>query len=262
MKRLGILLSFLFAFVMFSQAKVTVLKGVYQEKDIYIKNSFSSEGVGFCIFEVLVNGDVTSDEINSSAFVIDLHLYGFKVGDPIEIVIRSKEDCQPVVINEEAILPASTFNVVSYELNGNNLSWTSIREIGSIPFVVEQFKWNKWVEVAAIDGKGVSKESFYEVSVPAHKGLNIFRIKQKDSKHINYSEKMEFDVQDVVAINLLEDKVFEEIRFSQNTPFELYDEYGVLQAIGEGDRIFMTEMQPGRYFLNYGSQFGQVVIKK
>lgn len=262
MKRFSTLLAFLFAFAMFSQAKVTALKGVYQDKDIYVKNPFSSDGVGFCVFEVLVNGDVTSDEVNSSAFAIDLHIYGFKVGDPVEIVIRSKEDCEPLVINEEAISPASTFTVVNQELKDSKLKWTTSGEMGSIPFVVEQFKWNKWVEVAAIDGKGVSTESTYEVPVPAHQGLNVFRVKQMDSKHINYSKNMEFDVQDIVATNLMEEKVFEEIRFSQSTPFELYDEYGVLQATGEGDRISMIEMEPGRYFLNYGAQFGQVVIKK
>ena len=54
------------------QAGTIVLEGKYQQKNLYVINGIAPEGVGFCVFEVTVNGDVTSDEINSSAFEIDL----------------------------------------------------------------------------------------------------------------------------------------------------------------------------------------------
>ncbi|MEO0405298.1 MAG: hypothetical protein AAF193_10535, partial [Bacteroidota bacterium] len=135
-------------------AEVTVLKGVYQEKDLYVKNPFSDDGVGFCVFEVIVNGDVTTDEVNSSAFAIDLSILGLKKGDEVEVVIRSKEGCAPTVINPDAIAPPSTFEITDFSLMDGQLKWSTKGETGSLPFVVEQYKWNKWVEVGAVDGKG------------------------------------------------------------------------------------------------------------
>ena len=62
----GLLIT-LFAF----QANATgviVLEGHYQGKNLYVQNPFAGSGVGFCTFEVTINGEVTTDEVNSSAF--------------------------------------------------------------------------------------------------------------------------------------------------------------------------------------------------
>ena len=48
-------------------AGVIVLEGNYQGKNLFIQNPFSEAGVGFCIFEVTVNDQIATDEINSSA---------------------------------------------------------------------------------------------------------------------------------------------------------------------------------------------------
>lgn len=259
-RKLFILL-FLIGLVGSAKADVTVLSGIYQGKDLYVKNPFSAYGVGFCVFEVLVNGEVTSDEVNSSAFAIDLSVFGLEKGDPVEVVIRSKEGCTPYVINEDAIAPSSTYEVVSNKLQGTQLMWTTKGESGSLAFVLEQFKWNKWVEVGAVDGTGNAEGANYSVEVPTHAGKNIFRLKQVDSNGVNYSDSMEYEVE-TSRVELMETKVFEEIRFSSSTPYELYDEYGVLVAEGAADRLNVAELPSGRYFLNFSDQFGQVVIKK
>ncbi|PJC62331.1 MAG: hypothetical protein CO022_05125, partial [Flavobacteriales bacterium CG_4_9_14_0_2_um_filter_32_27] len=64
-----LLFSILIAFS--SYAGVIVLEGHYQGKNLYVQNPFAGSGVGFCTFEVTINGDVTTDEVNSSAFEID-----------------------------------------------------------------------------------------------------------------------------------------------------------------------------------------------
>ena len=252
---------FLSGMVYTAKADVTVLSGVYQGKDLYVKNPFSADGVGFCVFEVLVNGEVTSDEVNSSAFAIDLSVFGLKKGEAVEVVIRSKEGCTPYVINEDAISPSSTYEVVSSKLESSQLMWSTKGGSGSLPFIVEKFKWNKWVEVGAVYGSGNPEVTNYSVEVPVHTGKNLFRLKQVDSNGINYSENIEVEV-NTPSVELLESKVYEEIRFSASTPFELYDEYGTLVAEGDADRLNVTEFASGRYFLNYADQFVQVVIKK
>ena len=91
---------------------VIVLEGIYQGKNLYIQNPFGSSGVGFCVQEVRVNGNVTTDEIASSAFEIDLRNFQFKLGDKVEIKIIHKDDCKPKVLNPEVLNPKSTFEVV------------------------------------------------------------------------------------------------------------------------------------------------------
>ena len=59
---------------------VIVLEGHYQGKNLYVQNPFAGSGVGFCTFEVTINGEVTTDEVNSSAFEIDFANFQMKVG--------------------------------------------------------------------------------------------------------------------------------------------------------------------------------------
>ena len=56
----------------FCMAGELVLTGIYQGSNLYVMNPFAPVGEGFCVTEVQVNGAATSDEINSSAFEVDL----------------------------------------------------------------------------------------------------------------------------------------------------------------------------------------------
>ena len=73
------------------QAGTIVLEGHYQGKNLYVQNPFAGSGVGFCTFEVTVNGNVTTDEWNSSAFEIDFTVQQLKIGDPVIVKIKHKD---------------------------------------------------------------------------------------------------------------------------------------------------------------------------
>ncbi|MBK7298049.1 MAG: hypothetical protein IPI91_16080 [Flavobacteriales bacterium] len=66
-----------------SFAGVLVLEGNFQGKNLFIQNPFSEAGVGFCVFEVTVNEQIATDEINSSAFEVDMNNFGMKLGDKV-----------------------------------------------------------------------------------------------------------------------------------------------------------------------------------
>src|ERR1039457_5234674 len=89
----------------YANAGVLVVEGKYQQKNLYIQNGFSSNGVGFCAFQVKVNGQITTDEVNSSAFEIDFSTFKFKVGDKITVEIEHKDGCIPKILNPEALKP-------------------------------------------------------------------------------------------------------------------------------------------------------------
>lgn len=234
------------------------ISGIYQGENLYIMNPFASTGVGFCIYEVDVNGKTSTDEINSSAFEIDLSNYGFNLGDKVEVIIKHKDGCDPQILNPEVLKPKSTFNIENISLNKNGtINWTTTGEIGSIPFIVEQYKWNKWVKVTEVNGIGNPSIHNYSAKVIYTSGENKFRIKQTD-----FTKKSRIS-QNVTYKNLISPITFKpgngkktstSIIFSAPTSYEVFNYYGQLINSGYGKSINVSSYKAGTYFLNYDNK--------
>ena len=244
------------------KAGLITLEGNYQGKNLYIQNPFAGSGVGFCFSEVTVNGEVTTDEINSSAFEIDLSIFNFKNGDKVEIKIKHKDDCKPKVLNPEVLKPKSTFEVVSIKVEKDGLlKWTTKNENGKLPFIVEQFRWSKWVKVGEIQGKGVENNTDYSIKVPEHSGENKFRVKQIDySGNPRYSDPVKFK-STLAEVQFGPLKVAEEIMFSDETMYEIYDSYGNIVKKGTTKRVEVGNLQKGIYYLNYDNKSDKFIKK-
>ncbi len=248
------------------QAKELVIKGIYQGENVYVMNPFSPTGVGFCVYEVLVNGQISHDEINSSAFEIDLSVYNLKIGDPVTIVLKHKDGCTPKILNPEVLKPRSTFNIESIKIDPKNsrLIWVTSGEMGSLPFIVEQYRWNKWVKVGEVQGKGTPGLHSYSVKVHFHSGLNRFRVKQVDyTKKPRYSQVVSYqnNAPPVTFKPGNGRRVSDKIVFSAPTDYEIYDYYGRLKLRGYGKEVDVSFLSPGTYFLNYDNKT-EVFIKK
>lgn len=245
-----------------ARAEVVVLNGVYQGKDLYIKNPVTQSGVGFCIFEVLVNGQVTSDEVNSPSFAIDLGAFGFKVGTPIEITLRCKEACDVKIINPEAIYPTSTFEAPDILLGRDGLlSWRTTGEMAALAFSVEQFKWNRWVKVGEVQGKGGGAENAYSFSTYMHSGPNVFRVSQLDHKGSRYSPEVR-ETSNKQVVTILNPKITKTIDFSAETDYEIYSEFGALIKAGRGTTVDVSRLNKGRYYINFDNKAGIAFDKK
>ena len=241
----------------YTQAGVIVLDGHYQGKNLYVQNPFAGSGVGFCTFEVTINGDVTTDEINSSAFEIDFSNYKLKVGDPITVKIKHKDDCKPRVLNPEVLKPKSTFETSSITMDKEGkVTWKTKNESGKLTFVVEQYRWNKWVKVGEVEGNGTPSESSYSFKVTLHSGENKVRVKQVD-----YSGKPRYSpaastMSTSTEISFLPEskKVKEAISFTGETLFEVYDQYGNIVKKGYGAKLDATTLKKGTYYLSYDNK--------
>ena len=252
-KQLIVVLLFIFTSLAVSASGEIVLKGIYQGKNIYVMNPFASSGVGFCVYEVTVNGQLTTDEINSSAFEIDLTIFQFGKGDKLVIIIKHKDGCTPKVINPEVLKPQSTYVASLMKVSKDGiLTWTTKGESGSLKFFVEQFRWNKWVRVGKVDGKGTFGTNKYSIKVTPHTGNNRFRIKQVDyTRKPHYSKEVRFrSMLPPVTYEL--EKSSNNIIFTKETMYEIYDYYGNLIDKGVGVRIDISSLKKGDYFLNYG----------
>jgi hypothetical protein len=253
---------FAFVFVLFiatsTHAGVIVLDGHYQGKNLYVQNPFAGSGVGFCTFEVTINGDVTTDEINSSAFEIDFSNYKLKVGDAITVKIKHKDDCKPRVLNPEVLKPKSTFETASIAVDKEGkVSWVTKKESGKLTFIIEQYRWNKWVKVGEVEGNGTTAENTYSFKVTLHSGENKVRVKQVD-----YSGKPRYSpaattVSTVSEVTFEPLKVKESISFSNETLFEVYDQYGNIVKKGYGATLDATTLKKGNYYLSYDNKTEQ-----
>ena len=264
MKKLLSLIILLFFVVSVNNAQQKkVINGVYQGENLFVMNPFANTGVGFCVYEVTVNGEITTDEINSSAFEIDLSAFKLKIGEPVSIIIKHKEKCSPKILNRNVLKSKSTYKVVEINVDrkNNKLRWTTTNENGSLPFYVEQFKWKKWVRIKTIKGKGQKGLSKYSVTVSPHSGLNKFRVKQIDySKKPRYSPEATFRSL-APEVTFSPDKPKNEITFSAKTSYEIYNYYGRLITKGVGIKLNVAKLKKGRYFINYDNKMGSFTKK-
>ena len=251
---LTILLVALFS-INVSATGVIVLEGHYQGKNLYVQNPFAGSGVGFCTFEVTINGEVTTDEVNSSAFEIDFANFQLKVGDPVIVKIKHKDDCKPKVLNPEVLKPKSTFEIVSMEISPEGkFDWTTKGETGKLAFIVEQFRWNKWIKVGEVDGVGTGAENAYSFQITPHSGENKFRVKQVDySGKPRYSQASRY-VSTVGEIAFSPIKAKTEVVFTGETLFEVYDSYGNIVKKGFGEKVEVSNLKKGIYYLNYDNK--------
>jgi hypothetical protein len=255
----------LFVSVLFLSFSATagnlVLKGTFQGENLYVKNPFAPSGVGYCIYEVTVNGMTTTDEINSSAFEIDLSVYGLKKGDELTVTIKYKNGCKPKVLNPEVLNAVASFEIKDLKVNGDKISWSTVNEAGPLPFIIEQYRWNKWVKVGEVKGKGTQTLNNYEAPVRLHSGENRFRLKQVDyKKNPRYSAEVTV-MSSKPEVTFSPSRVDDEITFSAPTMYEIYDAYGGIVFKGYGDKVKVSGLSKGKYYINYDNKMERFTKK-
>lgn len=262
-----LILSLIFSIKGFAQGGVIILEGNYQGKNLYVQNPFGSGGVGFCVTEVLVNGNITTDETNSSAFEIDFKPHKLQIGEKVEIKIKHKEDCKPKVLNPEVLKPKSTFEVIAMTVDKDGtVKWSTKSETGKLAFAVEQFRWNKWVKVGEVDGIGTPATNNYTFKIAPHSGANQIRVRQTDySGQPRLSKPVSF-TSDVPEIAFAPIKVSKDISFVAGdkpfeTMYEIYDQYGNVVKRGFGSSVDASNLAKGGYFLNYDNKMGEFIKK-
>jgi hypothetical protein len=247
-----------------SFAGIIVVEGKYQDKNLYVQNGYAGNGVGFCTYEVTINGKTSTDEVNSSAFEIDFAAFSIKPGTPVVVEIKHKDDCSPKVLNPEALKPKATFEVVNINIDNKTglISWTTKNEMGSLPFIVEQYRWNKWIPVGEVKGGGSMESNSYSFQTTSHSGENKFRVKQvgyggtsKVSQNVTF---MSAAGQPTYTM----DKAGNNIDFSAETMYEVFDAYGNVIKRGFGSKLDVANLSKGNYYLCYDNIMTDFVKKK
>jgi len=236
-----------------------IIEGKYQGKNIFIINSIAESGVGFCVYEIRINGDVSTDEVNSTAFEIDLGIYGFELGTPVIVEIKHKDGCSPRILNPNALKPQPTFDVTEMNITPSGIiTWSTKNEKGEIPYIIQQFKWNKWVDVGEVIGQGKTSGNSYSFQSNLITGANKFRVIQKSSTDkIRKSPVFEItNTNSPVTVS----RNSTSIEFSKDTGYELFNEFGQIIKRGTGKTFDISDLNKGTYYLNYDSTFEEFKI--
>lgn len=235
-----------------------VFRGVYQGKDLFILNPMLEPGTKYCINNIYINGDKYDLELLTSAFRISLDYMGLKYGEAYEVVINYKDNCMPTLVNPEVLRPLSTFIVTDVRLGFNNqLIFSTTQESGKLNFIVEEYRWDRWVEAAEIAGKGGPSDNTYTVQVYPFSGENRYRIYQMDHLYNkNYSEEfvVEYKIDPVDILTNLR-RVRREIEFTRHTKYAIINEFGEEVLSGYDKVIDVSDLSSGNYFLKYENDF-------
>lgn len=249
-----VLISSLITFMSFGSLSI---EGTYQGKNLYVQNPMDDEGFGYCATKVTVNGDIMPGGTNTGAFEIDFSIFNIAIGEPVFIVIEHNDGCKPKILNPEVLLPRSTFNVVTIGVTpAGKLTWTTTDEQGKLPYVIEQYRWNKWVTVGEVQGKGTPGKNSYEFQITPHSGENTVRVVQVDHSGTKRTSKEVKFTSTLPAVVKSPAKVKDIINFTADgkaveTRYEIYDAYGNIVKKGVGSSVNCENLLRGVYYINF-----------
>jgi hypothetical protein len=252
-----LLVSFVLVLTVFNLKANLSIEGSYQGKNLFVQNPESEDGFGFCATKVTVNGDVMPGAMYKSAFEIDFSLFNIQVGDDVFIVIEHGDGCKPKILNPEVLLPRSTFVVTEMTVTKEGqIKWTTTSEQGKLPYVVEQYRWNKWVSAGEVDGEGIEGPNSYEFKVTPHSGENKVRVVQIDHSGTKKKSDEKTFVSEVEEVDMAPKKVKTEIKFTANgepseTKYEIYDAYGNIVKKGYSSSVNCENLRKGAYYINF-----------
>ncbi|MGB1104192.1 MAG: hypothetical protein ACPG21_11260 [Crocinitomicaceae bacterium] len=243
------------------------IEGHYQGKKLYVQSPLDEDGFGFCIKKVTVNGEIIPFDTYSSAFQIDLSEYNIEIGQEVIIVFEHDAGCKPKIINPEVLRPKSTFVLEDISCTPEGvLSWSTTNESGKLNYLIEQYKWNKWVVIGEVTGLGTPELHNYTFNVLPHSGENKVRIAQIDNtSKKRVTESVTFSPSlPSPKINILKDeKLIEFVAENKRvkTKYEIFDAYGNIVKKGFNEEVSFANLKPGVYHVNYDNKNDRLVVR-
>lgn len=154
--------------------------------------------------------------------------------------------------------PITPWNLKSIEVDSNaTLRWITIDEINVRTIVIQQFRWNKWVKVGEVEGKGAGSNS-YEFPITPHSGENKFRVGYPDdeifSKSVKYRDPTYYPREGIW-------KVKDKLEFDHVTMYEIFDAYGNIVLKGEAETVDVSKLKRGTYYINYDKEMDKFIKK-
>ena len=243
-----------------AQEEKLSLIGYYQGVNLLISNPAQNDGFGYCIYKVTVNGEILPATTQKNIFEIDFNLFNIKKEDPVFIVLEHTSGCTPKFLNPESLKSKSTFKCNNINVNQNGIiEWETIGESGKLDFVIEQYRWDKWVEEGKVLGKGLSGPNKYKFKLNLHSGMNRIRIAQYDNTNTGRFSNEVYVESNVKEVFLSTSMVKDSVRFltgkeNVKSKFVIHDAYGNLLKVGVGETVDCSNLVNGVYYMSFDNK--------
>jgi len=224
------------------------ISGVYQGKNIYVQNPFTSNMQDFCTEDVFVNDVKVMSNVKQSAFEIDLS--SLNINDPVVIKITHKDDCKPRILNAQVIKPNSTFQFTSINIDHEIISWATKGEKAGGKFYLEQFIYNNWNTIKEIPSKGSATLNNYAVDEGHHSGTNKYRIKYQEREGVFFYSRVVEHSSLKDPVTFYPKRASTTLFLSRETDYEILDASSVLIKKGKGKEIPIEDLKSGVFYLN------------
>ena len=239
-------LIFFLIFLVLLSAKADIeIYGVYQGKNVYVQNPFTSNMKDYCTKEVFVNDVKLMTEIHASAYEIDLSF--LPVNDPVTIRITHKEDCNPKVLNPHVVKIQTTFTFNSANLEKRQFSWATKNEHAKGRYFIERYEYSHWKILNEIYSSGAGR---YVQPITHNSGSNKYRIKYLDERgNAIYSDVMDYE-SDNKPITIYPKRVTDILYLSDSVFYQVLDKYGNEISKGIKKEVNLERLPSDIYYLN------------
>jgi len=257
-----LLLVYFFVFMSaycFSQTDTLRQGGKYYGSSLYIYNP-SIEG-SYSVKKIIVNQDTITENIATNGIEIDFASLGLKDEALVDIQIVYDSSETPTIVNNDALKGQRKFRFSRPKYSNEFLQWYISGDLSDMPIIVEHFKWGEWRDVGQVDPLDTVKNNFYQYNIQLHSGINKIRLSTLNIENVKVvSKEVRYRPARLQSVVLKTTKIKEEIVFSRETEYELYDLNGELKEKGINRYVDMKSYPKGIYWLNYDD--ATIQIKK
>jgi len=154
------------------------------------------------------------------------------------------------------------WQVIDLKVDTNGaLRWKTVNEPNKATITIQQFRWNKWVNVGHIKGQG-DKSNTYEYRITPHSGENMFRVGYSELALFSKSMRVCPTIRNVnLGYRPYDRKVQDSIWLPDTSMYEIYDAYGTIVMKGRVKSISVKKLKRGAYYINYDKEMGKFLKK-
>lgn len=162
---------------------------------------------------------------------------------------------QVVVFAQEPKPQAVSFSISIGE--DSIVRWTTKNDLSKTPFIIEQYRWNKWIKIGEVYVSGSAANTSYSFKSIPNSGENQLRV-----SHLNESENFGIVkwTSDLPPVKFELKKDRKEIQFSHSTIYELIDGKGAIVKKGWFHALWYKDLPSGDYLLNYDNSSAKISL--
>lgn len=230
-------------------AQDTYFRGFFHGENVFVRNPYKGQELGFCIEAIYVNGKLVVQNPEVSAYEIDMQ--NLEQDERVVIRIVHQEDCTPQLANPEVIQDDLKFSWLKLYVDENQIIWITTKESKEGFYIVEKDTNDGWVSLDTIKTKGGIFINQHSLEADHIQGDNLYRVQYHDPKMpVNYSESFNY-YSDKEEISHAIDEENWIIEFTQEVSFLLYNNNSRIIKRGKDVSCDIKKLPNGRYMIKY-----------